>query len=330
MHYRTLGDTGLSLSEVSLGTMYYGSHIPREAGLTCLHRAVDVGINFIDSADRYGIEDSDLPPDEVEPAEAVVGEFLEGHDRCDLVVSTKVHHQLRDSPNSGGLSRKHVREQLRKSLDHLGTDYVDLYFCHRPDPDTALVETVRVMSDLVREGSVHYWGTSWWPPHLVERAIGIARTEGCVPPAVEQPPYHLRARYIESDLFEVARHHGLGLTAFEALSVGVFTGKYNDDVPEGSRFDELDLADDDYFDELRPKLREMQAVADECGLEMAQLALAWVLTHDEVTSTITGARKPEQVEQNASASGIELDPDTVERLESVFEDRAPDFPYRYG
>jgi len=323
-----MGNTGLHLSEISLGTMYYGSYISPDQGVSCLHKAVEEGINFIDSADRYGIKDNELDPNVVIPAEKVVGEFLKDHDRHDLVLSTKVHHQLRDSPNSGGLGRKHIREQLRFSLQNLGTDYVDIYYCHRPDQQTNLTETVRTMSSLIDEGLINYWGTSWWSPYLVERAIAVAKEIGAIAPVVEQPPYHIRARFIEPDLFEVVRHHKLGLTTFEGLSSGLFTGKYNKEIPEGSRFDTLDMVEQNFFYQIRDKLQAMSELAEEEGFQMYQLALAWVLSHPEVTSTIMGARLPEQVEMNVSASEIELEKDTINRLEKIFDDKAPTYSYR--
>lgn len=329
MKYRQMGKHGIKLSEISIGTMYYGSYIGKEMGVKNLDTAVGEGINFIDCADRYGIKDNELPPDQTLPAEQVVGEFLKNHEREDLVLSSKVHHHLRDSPNSGGLSRKHIMEQVQVCLANMRTDYLDLYYCHRHDPDTPLEETIRTMTNLVDDGLIHYWGTSWWPPHVIERTIGIARSIGCIPPVVEQPPYHMRARFIEPDLMEVARYHGIGITAFEGLSLGLFTGKYNDSIPAGSRFDKQDLVTPEFMAQLQEKLKEIQSIADELGLEMYQLALAWVLHHKEISSTIMGASKPDQVRKNATASGISLTDEVVERLNAIHPDKEPVFRYRY-
>jgi len=323
-----MGNTGLFLSEISLGTMYYGSYISPAQGIDCLNRAVELGINFIDSADRYGIKDNELDPSAVIPAEVVVGKFLKDHQRTDLVLSTKVHHQLRESPNSGGLGRKHIREQLEISLQNLGTEYVDIYYCHRPDPGTSLEETVRTMTNLIEEGKINYWGTSWWPPYLIERAIGIAKLIGAVAPVVEQPPYHLRARFIEPDLFKVVNHHHLGLTPFEGLSSGLFTGKYNDAIPEDARLKKLQMVDEGFFAQIQPKLQQMEELAATTERTMYQLALAWVLSHEEITSTITGARLPEQVEMNTSASGMQLESETIRQLEEIFVERQPIYHYR--
>ena len=328
MNYRRMGRTGLHLSEISLGTMYYGSYISIDQGISCLNKAIEMDINFIDCADRYGIKDHELDSSLVIPAEQVVGAFLKNQERTDLVISTKVHHQLRDSPNSGGLGRKHIREQLQISLKNLQTDYVDIYYCHRPDPETNLEETVQTMTNLIEEGLINYWGTSWWPPYLVERAIATAKLNGYLPPSVEQPPYHLRARFIETDLFKVVDHHGLGLTPFEGLSLGLFTGKYNTAIPEDSRFATMDLISQDHMKNLQEKLQQMQTLADELDLKMYQLALAWVLSHPQVTSTITGSRLPEQVEMNASASGITLSESSISDLEVIFSEQQPKYNYR--
>jgi aryl-alcohol dehydrogenase-like predicted oxidoreductase len=186
------------------------------------------------------------------------------------------------------------------------------------------------MNNLIDQGKIHYWGTSWWAPHLVERAIGIAKQIGCVPPAVEQPPYHMRARFIENDLFEVARYHGLGITAFEGLSLGLFTGKYNEQLPPDSRFAKLNIIDEEGIKPLQERLVSIDEICQELELTMYQLALAWVLHNPEISSTVMGASKPEQVIMNATASGISITDEIVERLNEINEDRIPTFDYRYS
>ncbi|UCG01710.1 MAG: aldo/keto reductase [Candidatus Heimdallarchaeota archaeon] len=330
MKYRKMGKHGIKLSEISIGTMYHGSYIKREAALACLTEALNQGINFIDCADRYGIDDSELPLDQRTRAEIILGEFLQDQDRDDLVISSKVFKQLRESPNSGGLSRKHIRESIRDSLKYLQTDYLDIYYCHRPDRKTPLEETIRTMTNLIEEGLVHYWGTSWWPPFLVERTIGIAKEHGLIPPAVEEPPYHLNARFIEVELFDVANYHGLGITAFEALASGFYTGKYVDGIPNGTRFSVEPIKKGiptGIFEKRRPQILKLAEVANSLEIPLSQLAIAWVLRNPEISSTIMGASKPTQVIENTGASDVSLDEETLEKMEEILDNK-PTTPFR--
>ncbi|MBU7036443.1 MAG: aldo/keto reductase [Theionarchaea archaeon] len=317
MKYRNLGRHGLKISEISVGTMFHGSYIPREDSTKVLAEALNQGINFIDCADRYGIFDSELDSDKRLRAEIILGEFLKDYDREDLVISSKVFYKMRESPNSGGLSRKHIREEINHSLEYLQTDYLDMYFCHRPDRDTPLEETIAVMSRLVDEGLIHYWGTSWWPPVMVERTIALAKEMGHHPPAVEQPPYHFNARFIETDLFDVANYHGLGITAFEALSGGFYTGKYINGVPEGSRGSKTHFVTQERLEARREQLQKLIEIASSLDIPLCQLALAWVLRRPEISSTIMGASRPEQVVVNAGASDVMLDHDILDQIEEV-------------
>ncbi|MFX0210515.1 MAG: aldo/keto reductase [Candidatus Hodarchaeota archaeon] len=330
MKYRKMGKHGIKLSEISIGTMYHGSYIKKEAALVCLTEALNQGINFIDCADRYGIMDSELPIDQRTRTEIILGEFLKDQDRDDLVISSKLFKQLRESPNSGGLSRKHIRESIRDSLKHLQTDYLDIYFCHRPDRETPLEETIRTMTNLIEEGLVHYWGTSWWPPFLVERTIGIAKEHGLIPPAVEEPPYHVNARFIEVELFDVANYHGLGITAFEALASGFYTGKYLDGIPKDSRFSIEAIWNGipkDLFEKRRAQLINLSEIAKSIEIPLSQLALAWVLRRPEISSTIMGASKPEQVTENAAACDVVLNEKTLEKIEKILDNK-PSTPFR--
>lgn len=325
-----MGKYGLKLSEISIGTMYHGSYIKKEAALACLKEALNQGINFIDSADRYGIMDSELPINKRTRAEIILGEFLKDYERDDIVISSKVFKQLRKSVNSGGLSRKHIIESIKASLKYLQTEFLDIYFCHRPDRSTPLEETIRTMTNLIEDGLVHYWGTSWWPPFLVERTIGIAKESGLIPPAVEEPPYHFNSRFIEVELFDVANFHGLGITAFEALSSGLYTGKYLENIPEDSRFaiDEIKKnIPHDLLEKRRVQILKLMEIANLIDVPLSQLALAWVLRNPEISSTIMGASKPEQVIENSTASEISLDTETIERIENILDNK-PTTPYR--
>ncbi|MHA2089577.1 MAG: aldo/keto reductase [Candidatus Kariarchaeaceae archaeon] len=325
MKYRRMGKNGIQLSEISIGTMYYGSYISKDMALKCLNEAVESGINFIDCANRYGIKDSELPEDQRTRAEIILGQFLQNQSREDLVISTKVHHQMRDSVNSGGLSRKHIREEVKVSMKNLQTDYIDVYFCHRPDHNTPMEETIRTMSNLIDEGSVNYWGTSWHAPHYIERLIAKSKEIGGIPPSVEQPPYHMGARFIETDLLKVAKYHGLGLTTFEALNSGIFTGKYIDGIEEGSRADVTKFYEENIREHYKDKLLQLLDLSNELGIPMNHIALAWTLRHEEVTSTLTGASKPEQIRNNAYASGIQLNQDTIERIEEIMDNKPREY-----
>lgn len=308
--------------------MYHGSYFSEKQSHTVLEEAINQGINFIDCADRYGIQDSDLPMDQRTSAEKILGAFLKIHDRDDLVVSSKVFKQLRKSPNNGGLSRKHVQESIRQSLRYLQTDYLDIYFCHRVDNQVPLEETIRTMTNLIDDGLVHYWGTSWAPPYIVERTIGIAKENGLIPPSVEEPPYHINARFIEADLFYVADYHGLGITAFEALATGFYTGKYLDGIPEDSRGAKVEQIPQNIIDERREQILALKEVASSLEIPLSQLMFAWVLRNPQISSTIMGASKPEQVIENCGASGIVLSQDTLETIEDIL-DNNPRKKYYY-
>ncbi|MFX0062431.1 MAG: aldo/keto reductase [Candidatus Hermodarchaeota archaeon] len=325
MKYRNLGKWGLKLSEVSIGTMYYGSYIPKEQAIRCLKEAVDQGINYIDSADRYGIFDSELPMEERTRAEIVLGEFIKDYDRSDLVIGSKVWYQMDEkNPNSGGLGRKHIREGIRESLKYLGTDYLDIYYCHRPDRNTPLEETILTMSNLIDEGLINYWGTSWWSPSLVERTIGIAKLLGAHPPHVEQPPYHMFARFIETqdEIIDIAAYHGIGLVTFEALATGLFTGKYQNEIPSDSRYATTSAnLPPDVHERYKKVLPPLMEIADELEITMAQLAIAWTLRHKEVTTSLTGASKPEQIAANVLASEITLKNDVLDRIDEIMDNK---------
>ncbi|NPE09110.1 MAG: aldo/keto reductase [Asgard group archaeon] len=319
MKYRNLGKQGLKVSEVSIGTMYHGSYYGKKQSFSLLQEALNQGINYIDCADRYGIYDSELPMEERTPAEEYLGEFLQGQSRDDLVISTKVFHKMRESPNSGGLSRKHIHEAVKRSLRLLQTDYIDIYYCHRSDRDTPLEETILTMSDLIEEGTIHHWGTSWWPPTMVERAIWIAKNLGAHPPHVEQPPYHMYARFIEKDLLAVAKYHGLGLVTFEALATGLITDKYLKGIPKGSRASIDNDYNEDIMEKYRKRVNKLIPIAKEFEIPISQIAIAWTLRLPEISSSLMGASKPEHVISNAQACEITLNKDIIEKIEEALK-----------
>jgi aryl-alcohol dehydrogenase-like predicted oxidoreductase len=319
MKYRNLGKHGLKVSELSIGTTYHGSYISKKDSHKVLATALEEGINYIDCANRYGIFDSDLPMEERTRSEKILGEFIQDYNREDLVLSTKVFYKMRDTPNSGGLSKKHIREEIKDSLNYLNTDYIDIYYCHRSVPDTPLEETIRTMTNLIDDGLVNYWGTSWFPPVKVERMIHLAKEIGCIPPSVEQPPYAFDARFIENDLFDVVNYHGLGLVTFEALAGGFYTGKYLDGIPEGSRGDKTKFVSEEVKE--RDLLTKLNEIAKELDISLAQLALAWTLRNKEISSSLMGASKPNQVIHNVKASDVELDNEILERIEKILDNK---------
>ena len=309
MEYRRVGSSGLKVSAISLGGwLTFGGSVEEAEARRVLDAAIDAGINFIDLADVYAKG----------RAEETVGRFLEGRRRQGLVLSSKAFWPMSEDVNDRGLSRKHLFESIEGSLRRLGTDYLDLYFCHREDPDTPLDETLRAMEDLVRQGKVLYWGTSCWSPATLIKAQGVARLRGWTPPLVEQPRYNLLDRHIEKRIVPVTRSAGMGLVVWSPLAGGALTGKYDDGIPPGSRGAETSWLDDALTEENLPKLRRFSALAAERGCAPAQLALAWALTRPGITSVITGASRAEQVEENVRALEIEVDETLAAELDALF------------
>ena len=296
MHYRRLGRSGLKVSEISLGSwVTFGSQIEEATAITLIHEAFEQGINFFDNADMYANG----------KAEIVMGKAIKELPREELVISSKVFWPTGKGPNARGLSRKHVTESLHTSLKRLHTDYIDMYFCHRYDPDTPVEEVVRTMTDLIGQGKILYWGTSEWEAAQVMEAYGMARQYGLIPPSMEQPQYNLfHRKRVEDTIMPICRELGLGLTTFSPLYYGILTGKYNDGVPQGSR-----ASLDDYAwirDRITPQrisiVKKLTEVAGDLSITPSQLAIAWILRRKEVSTVITGASRPEQLDENLGAS----------------------------
>lgn len=314
MNYRRLGDAGVKLSEIGLGGwLTYGNAVEQARTEAIVRTCFDVGINFFDSANAYAAGRS----------EEAWGQILQSLPRHRYVLATKVFFPMGDGPNDRGLSRKHIMEQCDASLKRLRTDYVDLYQCHRHDPDTPLEETIRAMDDLIHRGKVLYWGFSEWPVEQVEKALEICAAGGFFPPKGSQPNYSALHRKPEERLFPLCGKAGIGNVVFSPLAQGVLTGKYKpgQPAPEGSR-----AADDrqNQFikglmqnQELLAKVQRLESVAKEQGCSMAQLALAWILRRPEVTSCIIGATREQQVIDNAKASEIKLEAQTIQRIEEI-------------
>jgi voltage-dependent potassium channel beta subunit len=310
MEYRRVGRTGLKVSAISIGGwLTFGKSVGQATSHEIMRAAIERGVNFIDVADIYAKGES----------ERVVGELLKDHRRAELVISSKVFWPMSDNVNDRGLSRKHIMESVEASLRRLQTDYLDIYFCHRWDPDVPLDETVRAMEDLVRQGKILYWGTSMWSAEQLERAQLTAERFGGYSPVVEQPRYNLIHREIEADVLPTSARLGMGLVVWSPLAQGLLTGKYNDGIPEGSRAATSDWLKQDLNDRTLKRVRVFCKLAAELNLKPEQLALAWLLSREEVSSAIIGATRVEQLLNNLSAAELVLDAEVIDKLDALFE-----------
>ena len=323
MEYRSLGRSGLKVSALSYGSwVTFGDQIDTDRAAECMRVAYDHGVNFFDNAEAYAGGQ----------AERMMGEIIRdaGWDRTDLVVSTKIFWGG-DGPNDQGLSRKHLVEGTRASLDRLQMDYVDLLYCHRPDVDTPIEETVRAMSFLVDAGYAFYWGTSEWSAQQIRHAYEVARRETLVPPTMEQPQYNMFHRErVEREYAPLYDDIGLGTTTWSPLASGLLTGKYNDGIPDDSRLATGGyewLQDHVLVEERIEKVQRLAGVAEDLGGTTAQLALAWCLQNPHVSTVITGASRPAQVEENMQALEVAdaLDAEVMETIASIL-DNEPEPP----
>jgi aryl-alcohol dehydrogenase-like predicted oxidoreductase len=303
----------VKVSEISLGSwLTYGGSVEDERAIACIHRAFDLGVNFFDTANVYRRG----------AAEEVTARALKGIRRDDYVLATKVYFAMGDGPNDRGLSRKHIMEQCHASLRRLSVDYVDLYQCHRADASVPLEETLRALDDLVTQGKALYVGVSQWPAELIEQARELQVELNLDPLASNQPEYSLLQREIEEDVLPVSKRWGIGQVVWSPLAQGVLTGKYRpgERPPEGTRAatpGDQDMMTRFMRDDVLAAVEDLAPIADDLGITMAQLALSWVLREPGVSSAIVGASRPEQVEQNVAASGIDLDDDVLARIDDA-------------
>lgn len=319
MNYRRLGSAGIKVSELSLGAwVTYGEQVGEDVALKCMSAAYDAGVNFFDNAEAYGRGN----------AEIVMGNVIKraGWRRESIIVSSKVFWGGQ-GPNDHGLSRKHIYEACRNSMKRLQLDYLDLFFCHRPDPDTPIEETVRAMDDLIHQGKVLYWGTSEWSAADIMRAYALAREHDLTPPTMEQPHYNMLHRdRVEKEYLPLYREIGLGTTIWSPLASGLLSGKYNNGIPTGSR---ATLKGYEWMREyiITPqnleKVKQLQPIAAELKCTLAQLSLAWCLINSNVSTVITGASKPEQVVENMQAVEVvpKLTPDVIEKIEGILSNK---------
>jgi voltage-dependent potassium channel beta subunit len=300
MRYRRLGRTGLKVSELSLGAwVTFGAQVGEDIARECMEAAYDAGVNFFDNAEAYGDGN----------AEITMGNVLRksGWRRESIIVSTKIFWGG-NGPNDTGLNHKHVIEGVHGALRRLQLEYVDLAFCHRPDPDTPIDETVRAFDILIRQGKVFYWGTSEWSAEEIQRAHKFAIEHGLTPPVMEQPQYNMFVRdRVEREYLPLYEKLGLGTTIWSPLASGVLSGKYNDGIPKGTR---LDLPDMGWLREavLEPgridKVRALASLAKDLGCTTAQLAIAWCTKNPHVSTVITGASRKAQVVENMKAIAV--------------------------
>jgi voltage-dependent potassium channel beta subunit len=315
MRYRHLGRWGVQVSEVSLGSwLTYGGSVGEETATQCIHRAFELGVNFFDTANAYGRGRS----------EEVVGAALKAFPRDEYVLGTKVFFPMKDIPNGGGLSRKHVTESCDASLRRLDLDYIDVLQCHRYDRRTPLEETCRAMDDLIRQGKLLYWGVSEWNADQIAHAVQLCRAEGWAPPVSNQPQYSALHRVIERSVLRTCGDLGVGNVVWSPLAQGVLTGKYvkADDAPEGTRA--ATEGDSEFVkrwmqQETLDAVQSLKPVAEEAGLSMAQLALAWCLRQRMVSSVIVGASRPDQVDDNVKAAEVDVAPELLQQVTDVLE-----------
>ncbi len=309
MQYRKLGSCGLKVSTVSIGGwLTAGGSVQDHVFHDVIRASIEGGINFIDLADIYARGE----------AERVVGRLLGDYKRSDLVLSSKAFWPMTDNVNDRGLSRKHLMESCEKSLQRLGTDYLDIYFCHRMDPEVSCEETTRAMEDLIRQGKVLYWGTSVWSGPGMREAHAAAEKFNAYAPVVEQPMYNLLDRGIESVVAPTARTLGMGLVVWSPLAGGILTGKYNDGVPPTSRGATTQWLESWLTEENLGRVKQLGEIAAELEITMAQLSLAWILHQPGVSSVITGASRPSHVESNLAAADVVLNADTLARIDRLF------------
>jgi len=326
MEYRFLGRSGLKVSALSFGSwVTFGEQVDTDLAYEQMRTAYDAGVNFFDNAEVY----------ESGKSEEIMGQVIQkaGWKRSDLVLSTKIFWGG-EGPNDSGLSFKHIKEGTEAALRRMQTDYVDLLFCHRPDLHTPIEETVWAMDQMIREGKALYWGTSEWGAEDIRIAYDVARREHLRPPLMEQPQYNMFHRErVEREYGRLYRDIGLGTTIWSPLASGLLTGKYNDGVPEGSRLHlekyrwlrEALLETEEGRVKLE-KVKKLAPLAEELGMTMPQLALAWCLKNPNVSTVITGASTVDQVEQNMSAMDVvgRLDEEAMEAIESILDNKPAD------
>ncbi len=321
MEYRRMGNTGLQLSVLSFGSwVTFATQVDDYHSDRLMSVAYEHGINFFDNAEGYAQGESEL----------MMGRVLrlKGWDRSSYCLSSKVFfgwHGEDNKPNQQGLSRKHVMEACHEALQRMQTEYLDIFFCHRPDPHVSVEEVVRTMNTLIQQGKIFYWGTSEWGAAEIQEARTIAKQLGMEGPSVEQPQYNLFERgKMERDYLPLFEHNKMGTTIWSPLASGLLTGKYNDGIPEDSRLSLAGfewLKDKSYSEEKVASVRKLQAVADELETSLATLAIAWCISNPNVTTAILGATKEHQLLENLKALDVyaKLDTNWMKKIDDIMQ-----------
>lgn len=313
MELRSLGRTGVKVSSLCLGCMMFGGRTNAKDSYDIIDRSLDAGINFLDTANVYSIGRS----------EEVTGEALKRNGkRSSVFLATKVHGKMGEGPNDLGNSRRHIIEQCEASLRRLGTDYIDLYQLHRPQPEIPIDETLRAMDDLVRAGKVRYIGTSTYAAWQLVESLWVAKENHLNRFVTEQPPYNLLDRRIERELIPMAQTYGFGIIPWSPLAGGLLTGKYHrgEPPPADTRFGAMasnPIQQRRWSDRVFDVIDGLTPIAEEKGITLSQLSLAWCMQQPGVTSPIIGPRTMEQLEDNLKAFDVELSPDDLKRIDHV-------------
>ncbi len=323
MEYRRLGKAGVQVSQLSFGSwVTFGNQVDEKVAKECLYHAYDAGVNFFDNAEVYAAGKS----------EEVMGKLIAdaGWNRDTYLVSSKVFWGG-ELPNQRGLSRKHVVEACEAALKRLRVDYLDFYFCHRPDKETPMEETVWTMHNLIQQGKVLYWGTSEWSAQEIQEAIMVARENNLIGPSMEQPQYNMLVRRkMEVEFFKLFRDYGYGTTIWSPLASGILTGKYKDGVPSESRLNRSELSwlkERMLTEKNIQRVRELEVIAKDLNTSMANLAIAWCLKNPYVSTVLTGATKVEQLKENLKSVEVVdlLTDDVMDRIEDILDNK-PEMP----
>lgn len=314
MHYRTLGHSGLHLSVIGLGSwLTFGNSVEREAARDCVRAAFDAGVTFFDTASTYSKGQ----------AEEALGPILEELPREQIVIGTKLFWPTGETPNERGLSRKHVRDEVYKSLRRLRVEYLDLYQCHRYDEQTPIEETCEMMNDLVRAGTVLYWGVSEWTADQIASAVNLCRARGWSSPIGNQPQYSALWRRVEARVLPTCERYGVGNVVWSPLAMGILTGKYVDEhhPPSGSRAagPYREFMSEYFTQPVLDAVARLQPLAQDAGVSLAQLALTWTLRQPAVTSAIVGATNPAHVRDNVRAGTLHLPATLFDEVDRILE-----------
>ena len=311
MEYRKLGKAGLKVSCLSLGSwLTFGSSLDLKGVREAIAQAVDYGINFFDNAEAYGNGSAEL----------LMGEAIKDHSRENLVISTKLFYGG-NGTNQTGLNWKHMVEGTKNALKRLQLEYVDILFCHRPDPETPIEETVRAIDCLIKQGLVFYWGTSEWSAKEIAEAYRIAYEMGLTPPTVEQPEYNLFTRErVEEEYQFLYKKFGMGTTVFSPLDSGILTGKYNEGVPQGTRLHQQRWLRDLITEKKIAQAKKFIHLASKLGCKPSQLAIAWCLKNPYVSSVILGISHPHQLQENIQALEVQklITSAVLDELDAIF------------